>query len=180
MLDAHSPDEYTPMHTYNAKSMADSWRTVRKNTVQVAEDIPADHYGFRATPDTMTVAQMLAHLATSTHWAEQLHFVERKRAVDGADFGRYMGAGATMAAALTTKDPIVDALITRGEGFALQLEAMTDAELAEPVALPNGSKSRFEMLLGIKEHEMHHRAQLMLMERLLGIVPHLTRARMQR
>jgi uncharacterized damage-inducible protein DinB len=38
------------------------------------------------------------------------------------------------------------------------------------------SKSRFEMVLGVKEHEMHHRGQLMLIERMLGIVPHLTRA----
>ena len=33
------------------------------------------------------------------------------------------------------------------------------------------------MLLGVKEHEMHHRAQLMLIQRLLGMVPHLTRHR---
>jgi uncharacterized damage-inducible protein DinB len=31
------------------------------------------------------------------------------------------------------------------------------------------------MLLGLKEHEMHHRGQLMLMQRMLGGVPHLTR-----
>ena len=37
------------------------------------------------------------------------------------------------------------------------------------------SKTRFEMILGVKEHEMHHRAQLMLIERMLGVVPHLTR-----
>jgi len=37
------------------------------------------------------------------------------------------------------------------------------------------SKTRFEMLLGTKEHEMHHRGQLMPIERMLGIVPHLTR-----
>jgi hypothetical protein len=36
------------------------------------------------------------------------------------------------------------------------------------------------MLLGAKEHEMHHRAKLMVVERLLGIVPHLTRMRQQR
>ncbi len=36
------------------------------------------------------------------------------------------------------------------------------------------------MLLSVKEHEMHHRGQLMLIERLLGIVPHLTRARQNR
>ena len=37
------------------------------------------------------------------------------------------------------------------------------------------SKSRFEMLLSAKEHEMHHRGQLMTYQRLLGQVPHLTR-----
>jgi uncharacterized damage-inducible protein DinB len=31
------------------------------------------------------------------------------------------------------------------------------------------------MLIAVKEHEMHHRGQLMLMERMIGIVPHLTR-----
>jgi uncharacterized damage-inducible protein DinB len=36
------------------------------------------------------------------------------------------------------------------------------------------------MLVGTKEHEMHHRGQLMVIERLLGIVPHLTRSRQSR
>jgi uncharacterized damage-inducible protein DinB len=31
------------------------------------------------------------------------------------------------------------------------------------------------MILSVKEHEMHHRGQLMLIERMVGIVPHLTR-----
>lgn len=31
------------------------------------------------------------------------------------------------------------------------------------------------MLMSTKEHEMHHRGQLMLVERMLGITPHLTR-----
>ena len=64
--------------------------------------------------------------------------------------------------------------------FAQSMEAMTDAQLGEAVTLPMGSKSRFEMLLGVKEHEMHHRAQLFLIERMVGIVPHLTRARQER
>ena len=45
-----------------------------------------------------------------------------------------------------------------------------------PGATP-ASKSRFEMLLSVKEHEMHHRGQLMVAQRVLGIVPHLTRLR---
>ena len=41
---------------YGAKELAQSFRTVRKNTIQVAEDIPEDKYSFKATPDTMSVA----------------------------------------------------------------------------------------------------------------------------
>lgn len=168
------------MQNYGAKEMANSWRTVRKNTIQIAEEIPADQYGFQATPDTMTVAQMLAHLAAYTQWVGQLHFVEKKSEVTGADFGRYIGEANAMAAALTTKDAIIDALIAQGESLALHLEALSTEQLDELVALPFGSKSRFEMLLGVKEHEMHHRGQLMVIQRLIGIVPHLTRARQAR
>jgi uncharacterized damage-inducible protein DinB len=62
------------------------------------------------------------------------------------------------------------------------METLTPEFLAEIVTERDGKtgKSRFESLLGAKEHEMHHRAQLMLIERQLGIVPHLTRQRQER
>jgi uncharacterized damage-inducible protein DinB len=164
--------------------MAESFRTVRKNTIQVAQDIPEDKYDYRPAEGVMTVGEMLAHLASSTHWAGQLHFVEKKNEVSYEDFGRYMAEGAAVAAGLKTKADIVAALESRGHDFACQLETMSDAQLAEHVGFPPPiqppSKSRFEMLLSVKEHEMHHRGQLMLVERLLGIVPHLTRARQNR
>jgi len=168
------------MNYYGAKEMAESWRTVRKNTIQVAEDIPEEKYTFRAAADTMSIAEMLAHLAAATHWAEQAHFVEKKSSITMDDFGKWMGEIGKLAGSLTTKAAIVDALKSRGESFAKHLESMTDAQLGESVTLPNGSKTCFEILLGVKEHEMHHRAQLFLMERMVGIVPHLTRARQQR
>jgi uncharacterized damage-inducible protein DinB len=64
------------------------------------------------------------------------------------------------------------------------MEQLSDDFLAERVQYPAGmspaSKTRFEMLMGVKEHEMHHRAQLMLIERMVGIVPHLTRQMQER
>jgi len=58
------------------------------------------------------------------------------------------------------------------------VEITPEAVLEEEAWMPGGtSKSRFEVLLGTKEHEMHHRGQLMVMERMLGVVPHLTRNR---
>jgi uncharacterized damage-inducible protein DinB len=168
------------MNYYGAKEMAESWRTVRKNTLQVAEDIPEEQYAYRAAPDTMSVAEIFAHLATSPHWAEQAHFVDKKTSISMDDFGRWMGEAGKLGGALTAKAAIVDALKSNGESFARSLEAMTDEQLGERVTMPMGDKTRFEMLLGVKEHEMHHRAQLFLVERMIGIVPHLTRARQAR
>jgi len=42
------------------------------------------------------------------------------------------------------------------------------------------SRTRFDMIASVKEHEMHHRGQLMLIERMIGIVPHLTRQMQER
>jgi uncharacterized damage-inducible protein DinB len=167
------------MTYYGAKELADSFRTVRKNTIQVAEDIPEEKYSFRAAPDTMSIGELLAHLATTPHWAQQCFFNEKKTTVAMEDFGRWMGELGGQAKELTTKAQIVDALKANGEKFASQLESVSEADLAQTITAPNASKSAFEMLLGIKEHEMHHRAQLFLLERMVGIVPHLTRARQE-
>ena len=172
------------MDHYGGKELAEAFRTVRKNTIQIAEDIPQDKYDFRATPDTWTVGQELAHVACSTIWQVQAHGVEKKTFITFEDFGTYMARSAELEKAITTKAQTVEALRTHGDEFARLLESMTADHLAERIGFPPpvqpSTKSRFEMLLGAKEHEMHHRAKLMLIERLLGIVPHLTRARQQR
>ena len=104
------------------------------------------------------------------------------KAVDFAVFMGSLQKAQEHAASLTTKAAIIDALRTEGETFASWLESLSDDVLAERVQYPAGmeppTKTRFEMLLSAKEHEMHHRAQLMVVERMLGLTPHLTR-RMQ-
>ncbi len=44
------------MTYYGAKELSESFRTVRKNTIITAEDIPEDQYNFQATTDTDSVA----------------------------------------------------------------------------------------------------------------------------
>jgi uncharacterized damage-inducible protein DinB len=169
------------MDYYSARELAASFRTVRGNTIIVAQEIPDEQYSFRATPAVRSVAEMLAHVACNTAWMHQLHGVDRKTFVSFEDFGGYMQKLQQAQEQLTTKTAILDALRTEGERFAGWLEGLSDATLAERVGFPQPvdppSKTRFEMLLSAKEHEMHHRAQLMLIQRLLGQVPHLTRRR---
>jgi len=171
------------MTCYGSKDLARSFRTVRANTIQIAEEIPEDKYSFRPAEGTRTVAETLAHLATSTGWPRALHG-PRLSAVNFELFMGEMQKANAAAAALTTKAKIVEALKTEGEKFAAFLESFPDEALAEHIQYPAGmqppSKSRFEMLMSAKEHEMHHRGQLMVVERMLGITPHLTRQMQER
>jgi uncharacterized damage-inducible protein DinB len=168
---------------YGAKELADAFRTVRRNTLQIAEDIPEEQYGFRATPAVQSVAEELAHIACSPMWQIQAHAVDKKTFIAFDEFGAYMVGVQAEQKALAGKGQILQALSAKGETFASFLESLTDAQLAEKVGFPPpvqpSHKTRLEMLMGAKEHEMHHRAKLMLVQRLLGIVPHLTRRRME-
>ncbi|HET9994551.1 MAG TPA: DinB family protein [Candidatus Acidoferrum sp.] len=161
---------------YGGKELASAFRTVRKNTIQVAEDIPESKYGFIVAPDVRSVARMLAHVAIATRIWEEIH-KKRLTTLVGFDFFGLTDHFNAEEAKPRSKAEILDLLRSEGEQFTGWMETLTPEFLAEPVTEPDGktAKSRFERLLGAKEHEMHHRAQLMLIERQLGIVPHLTR-----
>lgn len=168
------------MTYYGAKELQASFDTVRKNTITIAEEIPAEKYSFRAAPDTKSVAELLAHLAVAPNWQIEAHG-QHVAFFDFAYFATRTAQGVAAERALTTKDAIVKALREDGNRFSTFLGSLSGATLEERVSFPPpiqpATKTRFEMLLGVKEHEMHHRGQLMLIERMIGIVPHLTRAR---
>ncbi len=119
------------------------------------------------------------HVAVAPGLQERIHGTERRTTLDGFDFPSVMTQMLAKEKEPHTKAQVIKLLRESGERFATFLDGLTDDFLAQRVALPAGmtppSKSRFEMILGSKEHEMHHRGQLMLIERMLGIVPHLTR-----
>jgi uncharacterized damage-inducible protein DinB len=169
------------MKYYGAKELAESYRTVRKNTIAVATDIPEDQYGFRPANGSRSVAESLVHIATSNRFQHKLHAVDRRNTFVGIDFASVMREFQAEEKRQRTKGEIIELLRANGETFAAWLEGLSEEFLGEQISMMPGqtpaSKSRFELLLATKEHEMHHRAQLMLVERLLGIVPHLTRER---
>ena len=166
------------MTYYGGKELANAFRTVRKNTIQIAQDIPEDKYEFKPSADSRSVKQTLAHIATLTTFPTMLH--GQRIPVGQINFMEYMKKVADEEAKLQTKTQIIAKLTDDGEAFAKMLEGLNDENfLAEEIVFgPNAqppSRTRFDLLLAAKEHEMHHRAQLMLVERMLGIMPHLTR-----
>jgi uncharacterized damage-inducible protein DinB len=167
------------MNYYGAKDLAVSFRTVRKNTITIAEEIGEQHYGFSPAPEVRTVAQTLVHVGLGPRMAQQIHGVERLTTLEGFDFPGLMQRIMAEEKIQRNKAQIIAFLREEGEKFASWVDGLTDDFLGQHIAMPPGmqpaSKTRFEMILGVKEHEMHHRGQLMLMERMVGVVPHLTR-----
>jgi uncharacterized damage-inducible protein DinB len=166
------------MHGYDARNLAQSFRTVRKNTIQIAEEIPEDQYDFRPAEGCKSVAETLRHMAVVTSWPLRAHSGRITEFQIGM-FQEVMAGFVKAEAELKTKADILKALHDNGEAFATFLEGLSDEVLSQTVSFPpqvgQPPKTRFEMLLSTKEHEMHHRGQLMVVERMLGIVPHLTR-----
>jgi uncharacterized damage-inducible protein DinB len=171
------------MTYYGGKQLAAAFRTVRGNTIKVAEEIPESKYDFRPSPDTRSVQQMLAHIGVSTGFQYQLQS-NKITDLKTVNFPEMIQRFSAEESKPRTKAETIAFLRSEGDKFAAFLESLSESFLAEQVAMPPGAepatKSRFEMLLSPKEHEMHHRGQLMTIQRMIGVVPHLTRQMQER
>jgi len=170
------------MFCYGAKDLARSYRTVRGNTIKAAEEIPEAQFDFAPVAGWRTVRQLLTHIALLDFFAG-VH-KERRTSFEGIDFPAAIGQMIAEEQKPRTKAEVIALLTQRGEETASWLETLDDDFLAETFNQPPGGtpavKTRFEMIMSLKEHEMHHRGQLMLMQRMMGQVPHLTRQMQER
>ena len=170
------------MAQYGAKELANSFRTVRGNTLQIAREIPEEQYDFVAAPGVRSVSQLLRHIAYIDILYYDFHRDKRIETLKGFDFGALIARSAAEEAKPIDKAGIIALLEQRGQAFASWEESLSADFLDETFTDPMGQnpKTRLENLMGAKEHEMHHRGQLMLIQRLIGITPHLTRQREER
>jgi uncharacterized damage-inducible protein DinB len=170
------------MANYSAAELASAFRTVRKNTILTAQDIPEDKYDFVPAPGFNSVNKLLKHIAFAPMMHYDFHRDRKITTLKGYDFGELMIRVGAAEAAPRSKDEIIALLASEGEQFAAWLASLSDSFLNETFTDVAGQnpKSRLENLMGAKEHEMHHRGQLMLIQRMIGVVPHLTRQREER
>src|SRR6202140_466619 len=144
------------MTYYGARELARSFRTVRENTIEIAEEIPEEKYGFRPAEGSRSIAETLAHIAVMSRVQEQIPAVEHRSTLIGFDFFGLMGKLQAEVNAPRTKAQVLELLRTEGEKYAKVLEGASEAFLGEQVEYPEEMeprvKSRFEMLTAPKEH----------------------------
>jgi uncharacterized damage-inducible protein DinB len=171
------------MTYYGSKELAAAFRTVRGNTLKIAEEIPESKYDFTPAPECRSIGKTLVHIALGPGFQQHIHGT-RVTDLSKVNFSELAQKAMAEEAKPRSKAETIALLKTEGDKFAAFLESLPESFLAEQVAMPPGAtpaaKTRFEMLLSPKEHEMHHRAQLMTMQRMIGQVPHLTRQMQER
>jgi len=160
---------------YGMRDLVASARAVRRNTILIAGDIPESSYDFRATPATRSVAETLVHIAWLWTFDRVIHEEMHLDSLVGFDFSTLLRKSEIEEKRRRSKADIIDLLQSEGERRANWLEQFSDDLLAERIQVSaDESVSRFEMLLATKEHELQHRAQLTVLERLIGVVPRVT------
>jgi uncharacterized damage-inducible protein DinB len=160
------------MNLYGPKQLAESIRRVRRNVVLIAEDIHEDDYLFRPSIGSRSVAEILNHIAFFSNLDYLFHEEEHVTTVEAFDVGQFLKDNDSQEKRTHTTSKLIELLRDSGESWAEWVEFVPEQFLAEGVAQRDGTlKTRLEMILGTKEHEMHHLGQLTVIERMLGIIP---------
>ncbi len=153
----------------------EAWEDVRRGTLEEANVIPDDQWGFQPHPESRTVTEVVLHILEAS-----LMMVGELTREDG-DFTRqsYPEHVAEHAGALP-RDPSPEELrdllaSTFGEGAA-RLRGAGELLMLQYITRFDGNPgTRLAWLHHGIAHEMYHRGQLALYARQLDLVPALTR-----
>jgi uncharacterized damage-inducible protein DinB len=129
---------------------------VKNNLTRMADKMPEEHYGFKATAEIRTFGELVAHVADSQ--------AASCSAVNGEP-------KALNAASKTTKADLVAAL---KESFAIcdkAFDALTDAKASEMITVRQRQRSKLGALAGTVSHSNEEYGYMAVYLRLKGIVP---------
>ena len=150
-----------------------SWREVRAGLIEEASQIPEDKFSFRAADGMRSVAELLQHLVES-----QKFLVGEACRPDTnllrKSFAEHIKDYAPNVREVSDKEGVLKLLATAMDDVEKQLREHAD-EMKNTMKRFDGKEmSKLSFMSFAIAHEMYHRGQLTVYERLLGIEPALT------
>jgi uncharacterized damage-inducible protein DinB len=136
-----------------------SFARLKVNILKAADEMPAESFQFRPTPDIRTFARVVNHITEA-----QLHSC-------GAANGTAADALPKVPAETADKATIVAALKASYAECDKAFAALTDANLAEMLPAGTAKRSRIGLMWGTVSHDNEQYATLALYLRLKGLVP---------
>lgn len=147
-----------------------SWGEVRAGLMQEAMLIPAEQFSFRATPDTRSVAEILQHVVET----EKLLVGEACCAepnLSRQSFETHIAEYAPEVADISDKDGLMKLLRSSMEASMESIRRCGEGTMR---GFDGKEGAKLDVFAFAASHEMYHRGQLTVYERLLGIEPALT------
>jgi uncharacterized damage-inducible protein DinB len=153
--------------------LINTWKETRNGLIEEAAQVPAEQYTFRATSDTRSVSELLQHVAE----VQKMLVGEACRPDTNLmrqSFADHIKEYAPEVSAIKDKNGLLELL--RGSMELAEATIRSRAEsLDDSMTRFDGkTMSKLEFLNFAVSHEMYHRGQLTVFERLLNIEPALT------
>jgi len=159
------------------RTTLDTWKTIRQDTAQAVEDMPADALDFRAGDGLMSFREIARHILNSGHAMTGI-LLEGTTNMAVPEFRDMLKKHSTALPAESAPAELAAALRQALDQRIAEFSARDGAFFAEEITRFDGLRlTRLEMLQTIKEHELTHRSQLFMYLRLKGVVPPTTRRR---
>ena len=154
--------------------LIEGWKEVRTGLIQEASQIPDDQFSFRVTPETRSVAELLQHVVES-----QKTLIGESCRPDTnlmrQSFANHIKEYAPEVGAIADKNGLLELLRSSMETSEACIRAGGE-QLNDSMRRFDGKEiSKLDFLSFAVAHEMYHRGQLTVYERLLSIEPALTR-----
>jgi len=151
-----------------------TWREVRSGLIDEAEQVPAEQFSFRATQETRSVTELLQHIIES----QKVLVGEACRAETNLmrqSFADHIGEYAPEVGAMKDKNGLLELMRSSMDLAEATIRSHAD-KLNDSMHRFDGKEmSKLDLLNFIVAHEMYHRGQFTVYERLLKIEPALTR-----
>jgi uncharacterized damage-inducible protein DinB len=157
----------------SAETIIALWKDARGGLIQEVERIPEDRFSFRATPDTRSIAEVLQHIIS----AQKMLVSESCRADANlmrqsfAAHGQEYGAGVND---VNDKNGLLELLRSSMDEAATCISSYGDKLDETMIGITGKPMTKAAFLTFAFSHEMYHRGQLTVFERLLNIEPVLT------
>jgi uncharacterized damage-inducible protein DinB len=132
------------------------WKNMSGYVLQSAIDVPEDKYGFKASPDVRSFAELFAHVAGSQSMFCAVALGERQPAED--------------AVKATTKAALIEAL-RNSNADCDRAYAQSDAAASRTVDVFGEQHSRLYALMMNATHDGEHYGNLVTYMRMNGMVP---------
>lgn len=135
----------------------------RKYLILVAEMMPEDNYGYKASPESLTFAENLMHIGFAVDWHSQ--------SLLGGRESRDWKTDTIFKVAKKSKEEMIATINKTFDETITLIKQFDTTQLNDTLDYFGLNRTKRQIFLLLADHITHHRGQMLVYMRLNGLVP---------